>query len=268
MLQLSRATGMFPRGSVAARDIFYGLMALLFAASTAVTVLWGLSMDSMGEIPMPGGWTLSMAWMPMCGQTWSGATISFLGMWMVMMVAMMLPSLTPVLWRYHQAAGAARLTALMGAGYLCVWAMVGLAVFSLGAALAEVAQQSPDLARAVPLAGSAVVLLAGALQFSPWKARHLACCRAESVRGYPLPAGAGMAWRHGLRLGLHCSQGSAGLTATLLVIGVMDLRAMAVITLATTLERLAPGGLRIVHGTGIVIVAAGLLLMVRAGGIG
>jgi predicted metal-binding membrane protein len=77
-----------------------------------------------------------------------------------------------------------------------------------------------------------VVLLVGALQFTRWKARHLACCRDAPGRGRTLPADAGAAWRHGLRLGLHCACGSAGLTAILLVVGVMDLRAMAVVAAA------------------------------------
>jgi predicted metal-binding integral membrane protein DUF2182 len=55
-------------------------------------------MSAMGEMPMPG------------------AAASFLGMWVVMMVAMMLPSLVPMLWRYHQT-GLDRLTALVGVGY-------------------------------------------------------------------------------------------------------------------------------------------------------
>jgi len=42
---------------------------------------------------MPGGWMMSMAWMRLPGQSWPGAAASFLGMWIVMMVAMMLPSL-------------------------------------------------------------------------------------------------------------------------------------------------------------------------------
>ena len=54
---------------------------------------------------MPGGWTMSMAWMRMPGQTWPGLAVAFLGMWIVMMVAMMLPSLVPMLWRYRQAVG-------------------------------------------------------------------------------------------------------------------------------------------------------------------
>ena len=54
---------------------------------------------------MPGGWTMSMAWMRMPGQTWPAAAAAFLGMWVVMMVAMMLPSLVLMLRRYRQAVG-------------------------------------------------------------------------------------------------------------------------------------------------------------------
>src|SRR5476651_2625981 len=76
---------------------FFGVSALLFAASATATIVWRASMSPMGEMPMPGGWTMSMAWMRMPGQTWPGAAASFLGMWVVMMAAMMLPSLAPML---------------------------------------------------------------------------------------------------------------------------------------------------------------------------
>src|SRR5476651_2721983 len=87
----------------ASQQAFFGVSALIFAASTAVTIAWCGSMSAMGEMPMPGGWTMSMAWMRMPGQTWSGAAASFLGMWVVMMAAMMLPSLVPMLVRYRHA---------------------------------------------------------------------------------------------------------------------------------------------------------------------
>ena len=57
---------------------FFGVSALLFVASTAVTLVWCASMSAMGEMPMPGGWTMSMAWMRMPGQTWPGIAASFL----------------------------------------------------------------------------------------------------------------------------------------------------------------------------------------------
>ena len=257
----------------ASQRAFFGVSALLFAASAAVTIAWCASMSGMGGMPMPGGWTMSMAWMRMPGQTWPGAAASFLGMWVVMMVAMMLPSLLPMLWRYRQAVGTTgntrlgRLTALVGVGYFFVWTVFGMAAFPLGVALATIEMHQPALASAVPIAVGVVVVIAGCLQFTVWKARHLARCPEAPGPGRTLPA-YGTAWRHGLRLGLHCTRCNVGLMAILLVIGVMDLRAMAVVAAAITVERLAPAGERIARATGAVVVVAGLFLIMRAAGLG
>jgi predicted metal-binding membrane protein len=257
----------------ASQYAFLGVSALLLAASAAGTIVWWASMSAMGERPMPGGWRMSMVWMRMPGQTWPAAGASFIGMWVVMMVAMMLPCLVPMLWRYRQAlanSGERRLgllTALVGLAYFFVWTVFGMIAFPVGAALAAVEMQQPALARAVPIAVGVVVLIAGALQFSAWKARQLACCRAAPRRGRTLPADAGTAWRYGLHLGLHCSSCCAALTAILLVVGVMDLRVMTVVTAATTLERLAPAGERVARAIGSLVVAAGMLLIARAGGL-
>jgi predicted metal-binding membrane protein len=257
----------------ASQRAFFGVSALLFAASAAMTIVWCASMSAMGEMPMPGGWTMSMAWVRMCGQTWLGAAAPLLGMWVVMMVAMMLPSVVPMLWRYRQAVGRTgetrlgRLTALVGAGYFLVWTVFGMAAFPLGVALAAVEMQQPELARAIPIGVGLVVLIAGALQLTAWKAHHLACCREAPGRGRALPADAGTAWRHGLRLGLHCSYSCAGLTTILFVIGVMELRAMAVVTAAIAVERLAPAGERVARAIGGVAIGAGVLLIARAAGL-
>jgi predicted metal-binding membrane protein len=252
---------------------FLSVGALLFAVSAAVTIAWCASMSAMGAMAMPGGRTMSMAWMRMPGQTWPDAAVSFLAMWAVMMAAMMLPSLLSMLWRYRQAVGRTGemrlgfLTVLVGAGYFFVWTAVGMAIFPLGVALAAVTMELPALARAVPVAAGGVVLIAGALQFTEWKARHLACCREAPGRDRQVPADAGTAWRHGVSLGLHCSFCCANLTAILLVLGVMDLGAMAVVTAAITAERLAPAGEKIARVLGAVAVGAGLVLIVRAVGL-
>jgi len=257
---------------MASQRAFLGVAALIFALSAAMTIVWCGSTSAMGGMPMPGGWTMSMAWMRLPGQTWASATTSFLGIWVVMMMAMMLPSLVPMLWRYREAVGGTggtrlgRRTALVGAGYFFVWAAVGMAAFPLGAALAAVEMRQPALARAVPIAVGVVVLIAGALQLTAWKARRLACCREAPGRS-TLPADAGTAWRHGLRLGLRCTYCCAGLTAILLVIGVMDLRAMTVVAAAITLERLVPAGERVARAIGAVVVGAGWLLVARAIGL-
>ena len=217
---------------------------------------------------MPGGWTMSMTWMRMPGQTWPDLAASFLGMWFVMTVTMMLPSLVPMLWRYRRSVSRSehlgRLTVLAGSAYFLVWTVVGLVTFPVGAALAAVEMQLPALARSVPIAVGVLVVLAGTIQFTTWKARQLACCRANPACR-ALPPDLGTAWRHGLRLGLRCSACCANLMVIPLVIGVMDLRAMAIATAAISVERLAPAGERAARAIGVVIVALGLSLLARAG---
>jgi predicted metal-binding membrane protein len=265
------------------RQTFFAVSVLLFAVSTTITIIWGASMSTMGGMPMPGGWTMSMTWMP--GQGWSGAALSFLGMWVVMMMSMMMPSLVPMLLRYRRAIGTRGhrrvgwLTVIVGAGYFFVWTVFGVVVFSLGVALATAEMQLPGLSRAVPVAIGAVVLIAGLLQFTRWKVQQLACCRqaaiynsattasatpASATTASATPASLGRAWLQGLRFGLHCTQCCFGLMIILLVIGVMDLRVMAVVAAAITAERLAPSGARVAWGAGALAAAAGLFLIARA----
>jgi predicted metal-binding membrane protein len=211
----------------------------------------------MAGMPMPGGWEMSMAWMRMPGQTWAGAAASFLWMWTVMMVPMMLPALVPMLARYRRTIGPrggarrAALTAVVAAGYFFVWTALGALVFPVGAALAAV---------------GGVLLAAGALQWTRWKARQLACCRRDPLGGGAPPASGSAAWRHGLRLGVRCARCCVGLTVVLLVVGVMDLRAMIAVGGAVTLERLAPAGECFARAIGVVVVSAGVLLLARAAG--
>jgi predicted metal-binding membrane protein len=193
-----------------------------------------------------------------------------------MMVAMMLPSLAPMLWRYHETVGrlghsrAGRLTACAGVGYFVVWAALGAAAFPPGAAFVALVMQWPAFARSVPVAIGAVVLIAGMLQFSVWKARHLACSRetlhcvvVEQGRA-SAPADIAHAWRYGLRHGLHCACCCAGSTAVLLAAGMMDLRVMAAVTAAITAERLAPNGARVARVIGAIVVVIGLLMLAHA----
>jgi predicted metal-binding membrane protein len=243
---------------------FLGVSALLFAASAAVTIAWCRPMSAMD----------GMAWMRMPGQTWAGAAASFVGMWMAMMLAMMLPSLVPMLWRYRQAVREARamrlnlLTFGVGMGYFFVWAVIGIAAYPPGVALAGMQMSLPSAAHALPFGVGAAVVIAGALQFSAWKAHHLACCReaagGRSLVRAALEANSFSAVRFGIRLGVHCAHCCAGLTAILLVIGVMDVRAMTIVTACITTERLAPAGALIARALGVIIIGAGLVLIAHA----
>lgn len=212
---------------------------------------------------MAGGPMMSMVWMRMPGQSWAGATASFVAMWTVMMVAMMLPSLVPMLHRYRVAVGGTRragiLTALVALGYFAVWSALGVVAFPLGTLLASLAQRLPALGRAAPIVTGVVVVVAGLVQLTEWKARHLAFDHRTYVGAMPVDLRA--AWRHGLCLGVHCCYCCAGLTASLLALGVMDLRVMAAVTAAITAERVA--GVRVARVVGVIGVVAGLFLILQ-----
>jgi predicted metal-binding membrane protein len=186
-------------------------MLALFIASSAVTIALCRSMDC------------GMVWMPM-------PPAAFLSMWIAMMVAMMLPSLAPILARRSN-----RMTFALG--YFVVWMFCGAVAYAIGGALS--------------VAASIVILIAGLVQLTPWKLRHLECCRACSDDG----------WRGGIRYGVHCALCCVTLISTLIVVGVMNLAAMAVITIAITVERLLPRPALVARSIGIVLIAAGLVKM-------
>src|SRR5260370_28891346 len=159
-----------------------------------------------GGVPMLGGWALSMAWMRMAGQTWLAAAAAFLGLWVAMMVAMMLPSLVRVLSRYRRSVPGreephmGRLTAVAGASYFFVWAIYGAIAYAFGVVVTGAELRWSALARLVPVATGLVLVLAGAFQLTVWKSRQLVRCWDALGRGAsPPPAWA--PWQGGLRLG-------------------------------------------------------------------
>jgi len=245
----------------------------VFLASALGTVAWCGAMA--GGMPMPGGWNMSMAWMRMSGQSWPAAFAMFLGMWIVMMVAMMTPALVPMLLLDRAAArggttgvSARQLrvrTALVAAGYFATWTAFGAAAYPVGVALAAAEMRWPALSHAVPLGMGVVLVVAGALQFTPWKARHLARCREADASCAPA-AGARAAWSHGLVLGVRCVRCCLGLMLALLALGVMDLALMTVVALAITAERVLPRPVPVARVTGVVALVAGAVWLARAAG--
>jgi len=197
----------------------------------------------MGELPMPGDWSLSTMWMPMCGQTWLDAAAAFTFTWSAMMAPMMLPSLAPALlayWKRARARGkgrAARATALVAASYFGAWAAFGAIAFVIGAAIAANVMRSSALARAMPVCSGITVVLAAGLQFTAWKARRVAC--RENVRRYGGVGAdhASAAVPHGVRLALHDGYCCANFMAVLFAVGVMNPFAMAAVTVAMAVEQ-------------------------------
>jgi predicted metal-binding membrane protein len=171
------------------------------------------------------------------GHGWTAAA-SFVAMWTAMMVAMMLPSLVPVLARRAR-------PLLLALGYFTTWAALGVAV-----------HYAPPL----PVPPGVTLLIAGALQLTSWKARHLE--QFHAMAAGPGPAGSPSAiavLRDGLRIGACCIRSCAGPTMVLLALGAMDLRVMLLVGAVVTAERLAPRGLLVARATGAAAVVAGLI---------
>jgi predicted metal-binding membrane protein len=190
-------------------------------------------------------------------------------MWMAMMVPMMLPSLAPMLSRYRRTVRGADgihlhgLTALVGAGYFAIWAVLGTAAYAAGAGVMAAETCWGTVARWLPVAGGVVLLAAGGVQLTSWKTRQLALCRDDpGCGGAPLPGALG-AWRHGIGLGVRCSLCCGSLMLALLAFGMMDLLAMAAVTLAISAERLAPAPVRVARAAGVAIVLVGVLTIAR-----
>ncbi len=257
-------------GGPAGDRVLLPVAGVLFLASAAATVRLCSGMS--GGMTMPGGWSLSMTWMRMDDRSWGAAGAVFVGTWTLMMVAMMLPALVPVLRCYArraEGAGAsgAGAAALAGAGYFAVWSALGVAVYPAGVALAAALLHSATLARAVPRAAGAALLLAGAFQLTGWKGRLLARCRVGSACAGAAPRRAREGWGHGVRLGAHCALCCAALMATLLVLGAMDLRVMTAVAVAITAERLLPRPGIVRRVAGVLLLAGGAAILARVAGV-
>lgn len=255
--ELSRAPGPGAPTAWRGERPFLAVSALLFISSAAATAYWCNAMS--GGMEMPGGWIMSMTWMRMPGQSWPGAASLFLGMWSLMMAAMMLPALTPMLLAYHPNPRPVIGRLLAGGGYLAVWTAFGALAYVPGVLLAELAMDSGFFARCIPaLTGIAVVSL-GVFQITEWKLGQLARCRAVTSCATGTAGGRG-AFGQGVHLGLCCLRCNANLMLVQLVAGVMDLRLMALLTFAISAERLAPAPRLVARAVGLAIVAAGLAL--------
>lgn len=204
---------------------------------------------------MAGG--MAMVWTPMPGETWAGSGGRFVAMWLVMMVAMMLPPLVPVLSSFRPG----RLAALAGAGYFAVWALFGAIVYALGGAVVRAELARPAVARLVPLAAGAALLVAGAVQVSTWKARQLVACR--TCRAPESRSGAA-SFVHGVRHGASCTLCCLGLMAVLVVGGMMNIAVIAAVAVAIAVERLGPRPDIIARAIGVTVMVTGVGVLVRA----
>lgn len=268
MSQVKAATAAGPvqLASRATERRVYAGAALAFAAALVPVLYFSKTMA--GAMPMPGGWKMSMAWMPMGG--WAPATLMFAFMWLAMMVAMMLPSTLPVvlLFRRFQTfrgiAHPARLSAVLAGGYFLAWSGFGAAAYGGGVLITQLSMRSVGVSRAVPTLASLALVLAGLFQLTSWKQSCLRHCRDPLLL---VADHAGNGWRGAFRLGLHhgafCIACCWALMLVQLAVGIMNLALMAVIALAIAMEKMLPRGPLLARAAGVVIAAAGVLRLAR-----
>ena len=258
------------------RDVRVNLRSIHTAAVVVFAIAVALTLTSArmsgGAMPMPGGWTMAMAWMRMPGQTRLGAGAMFAGMWLAMMVAMMLPSSLPMLLLYRRVVAfrgerhPTLLTGLMASAYFIVWTLFGVIAYGIGISIADGAMRSAAFSALVPAGAGTALVGSGIYQLTPWKSACLKHCRdpLELVARHLHPG-----WRGAVALGVHhglfCTGCCWALMVMQLVMGVMNLGAMAAIATVIALEKLIARGPLIARVVGIAAIAAGVMILVRIG---
>jgi predicted metal-binding membrane protein len=176
-----------------------------------------------------------MSGMDMGVATQLGSLKFFVGLWVLMMAAMMLPGAAPAVLGRVRASGRVRAVPLFVGSYLAVWTLVGLAVFAL---------YRPHGA----LAAGVVTIAAGLYEFTPIKKNCRRRCR-ESVRS-------------GLEFGLYCVGSSIGLMLILVAVSAMSVTWMSVIAVLILVQKLLPARAAIDLPLALAIVGLGILIVI------
>lgn len=220
------------------------------------------SFDMYGRMDGPAAWMMEGRWD-------ARYILLIFVMWVVMMVGMMLPSALPTILLFRRAiyrdpqvrAPVAR-TFTFALGYVLAWMVFSVAATLLQRALAQAALLSPMMVSASPRVGGAILITAGAYQWTPLKSVCLTHCRsplAFLVQNWR--PGAPGALSLGLRHGLYCVGCCWVLMLLLFFGGVMSLLWIAAITGFVLVEKLAPYGVQGGRLSGIALVIAGLWVL-------
>jgi predicted metal-binding membrane protein len=190
-------------------------------------------------------------------------------MWAVMMVAMMIPSASPMILAFAGMNRARRAKSLpyapaaaFVAGYLAAWAAFSICAAVGQGALRSAALLSPMMVSSSRMLGRILLVAAGIFQWTPLKNACLRQCR--SPLGFLLTEwrdGRGGAFRMGWRHGLYCVGCCWLLMLLLFVVGVMNLWWVAAVAAFVLIEKLTPAGPLVARVSGAAMIAAGLWLV-------
>jgi len=225
-----------------------GLVALLIVLAVAAWSWTAGRMTGMDSGP----------WTPLGQLGW------FVSIWVVMMAAMMLPSVAPTVALYSRMTRSRSAAAplLFTGGYLLTWAAAGLAAFAIAEGSGRVAGGALAWDRAGRWTAGATLVAAAAYELTPLKDVCLGKCRSPlgallgSWRG-----GAAGAVSMGIRNGAWCVGCCWALMAALFALGVMSLLWMAFVAALIAVEKLLPWRRVAVFGTAAILLALGVLLL-------
>lgn len=189
----------------------------------------------------------------------------FLLMWTTMMVAMMFPTIAPIVLLHRlvmrrQGRGPAPTVAFI-AGYLQIWSAAGVVPLAVLLAFRRV---SPG-ATWVEVAAGGVLVLAGGYQFTRWKQACLRACRTPLTFLATHDFGTGL-WgtvRAGASHGLYCLGCCWALMAVLFVVGLMNLVWMAAIAVIFVAEKNSRHGVMLTKVVGAAVVVLGFAVLVH-----
>jgi predicted metal-binding membrane protein len=219
------------------------------------------------------GIDMSMAGMKMEPMPWSAFDVALMvAMWWVMMIAMMVPSATPMVLlftaikRKQQASvsPATEAWVFLG-GYLLIWAGFSVVATFAQWGLERAGLLSMGAASTNARFGGIILLAAGLYQFTPIKSACLRFCQSPVLflSRHWRPGAAGVL-RMGLRHGAYCLGCCWFLMLLLFVAGVMNLVWVAGIALYVACEKLLPLDQRLSHAAGAVLIVAGAIVLARA----
>ena len=225
-----------------------GLVAVLFVVAG---IGWWWTVDQMRGMDN-GPWTAlgTLAW--------------FLGVWVVMMAAMMFPSVSPTVALYARMTSAepGGRPVLFAVGYLVTWAAAGAVAFALAFAGARAGGDVLSWDRAGRWVAGATLLIAAVYELTPLKDACLGKCR--SPLGLLLGSwrdGRTGALRMGAKNGAWCVGCCWALMASFFALGIMSIVWMAVIAGLIAIEKTLPWRRVATYGTTTVLLVLGLLLL-------
>jgi predicted metal-binding membrane protein len=197
----------------------------------------------------------------------------YLGIWVTMMAAMMLPSAAPMVLFFSKISEQssrrpALATALFVTGYLIAWAAYGLVAFAIFRLVRTV--DPPFLAwdRAGAEITGAAIVLAGIYQLTPFKRACLRTCRTPLgfVMHHWQPGAAG-AVRMGIVHGAWCIGCCWALMVLLFAVGVMSITWMVVVTAIVFGEKVLPIGEPLARAVAVLLIGLGIWVAVAPGSV-